>query len=212
MKEKQEPWKGIFYAVLLFVSATVQTFLAQQFVNRNLIVSMRIRSVLISLIYRKSLVLSNTARKVSSCGGIVNLMAVDTQAFGEVGNLVNILWSAPLKIGLSIYFLWQELGPSVLAGLGVLIILVPINAIIANAAKMLHMKNMKNKDERVKTMNEILTGIRVLKLYAWEEKFEELVSNVRTRELTVLRQARCLQAITTFIIHCTPFMVSNYFI
>lgn len=209
MREKQEPWKGIFYAVLLFVSATIQSLFSQQFMNRNVIVSMRIRSALVSLIYKKALVISNTARKGSTVGEIVNLMSVDAQRFGDVGNTINILWSAPLQIGLSTFFLWQELGPSVLAGFAVLLLLFPINGIVANISKKLYMKNMKNKDERVKLMNEILSGVRVLKLYAWEKSFEEQVLKVRTRELRVLRQTRYLHAFTSFIMNCTPFMVSK---
>lgn len=177
--------------------------------NRNLIVSMRIRSALVSLIYKKSLLISNAAKKESTVGEIVNLMAVDAQRFGDVGNTINILWSAPLQIALSTYFLWQELGPSVLAGLAVLILLFPINGVIANISKKLHMRNMKNKDERVKVMNEILSGIRVLKLYAWEKSFEDQVLKVRTRELKVMRQSRFLHAFTSFIMNCTPFMVSD---
>lgn len=75
-----------------------------------------------------------------------------------------MLWSAPLQISLAIYFLWQILGPSVLSGLAVMIILIPVNGVIANKAKNLQIKQMKNKDERVKLMNEILNGIKVLKV------------------------------------------------
>lgn len=180
--------------------------------NRNVIVSMRIRSSLISLIYKKALVISNNARKESTVGEIVNLMAVDAQRFGDVGNTINILWSAPLQIGLSTYFLWQELGPSVLAGFAILLLLFPTNGVIANISKKLHMRNMKNKDERVKLMNEILSGIRVLKLYAWEESFEEQVLKIRNRELNVLRKSRYLHAFTSFIMNCTPFMVSRFYL
>ena len=33
------------------------------------------------------------------------------------------------------------------------------------------LKQMKLKDKRIKMMNEILGGIKVLKLYAWEPSF-----------------------------------------
>lgn len=74
---------------------------------------------------------------------------------------ISMIWSAPLQIALALYFLWGILGPSVLAGLGVMIILIPINAVIANKAKTFQIKQMKNKDERVKLMNEVINGIKV---------------------------------------------------
>ena len=73
-----------------------------------------------------------------------------------------MLWSAPLQIVLCIAFLWQILGPSVLAGLLVMILLIPVNGFIAVKAKALQVKQMKEKDNRVKMMNEILQGIKVL--------------------------------------------------
>lgn len=54
-----------------------------------------------------------------------------------------------------------NIGPSVLAGLAVMIILIPVNGVIASKIKTLQMKQMKNKDDRVKLMNEILSGIKV---------------------------------------------------
>lgn len=42
-----------------------------------------------------------------------------------------------------------------------MIILIPVNGFIANKTKILQMRQMKNKDERVKLMNEILSGIKV---------------------------------------------------
>lgn len=73
-----------------------------------------------------------------------------------------MLWSAPLQIILCMYFLWEILGPSVLAGLAVMIILIPVNGVIANKVKTLQIRQMKNKDERVKLMNEVLSGIKVI--------------------------------------------------
>ncbi|KAI2474232.1 hypothetical protein C4B38_000299, partial [Diabrotica virgifera virgifera] len=169
----QEMWKGYLYAVLLFITATIQTLFLAQYFNRMFVVGMRIRTVLVSTIYRKALKISNSARKESTVGEIVNLMAVDAQKFMDLIGYLNMIWSAPLQICLSLYFLWKELGPSVLAGLAVMIILIPVNGFIANKIKKLQVKQMKNKDERVKLMNEILNGIKVLKLYAWEHSFED---------------------------------------
>ncbi len=74
---------------------------------------------------------------------------------------VNMVWSAPLQIAVCLYFLWLQLGPSVLAGVGVMILMIPLNAVIVSKSRVLQIKQMKNKDERVKLMNEILSGIKV---------------------------------------------------
>jgi ATP-binding cassette subfamily C (CFTR/MRP) protein 1 len=94
-------------------------------------------------------------------GEIVNLMSVDVQRGTEFAQFANLLWSAPLQIGLALYFLWGILGPSALAGLVVMITILPMNALIASKIRKLQVVQMQKKDERVKMMNEILSGIKV---------------------------------------------------
>lgn len=64
-------------------------------------------------------------------------MAVDAQRFMELTTYLNMLWSAPLQMCLSLYFLWVLLGPSVLAGVAVMILMIPINALIAKTSRAL---------------------------------------------------------------------------
>lgn len=83
----------------------------------------------------KALVVSNDTRKESTVGETVNLMSADAQRFNDVTNFIHLLWSCPLQIILSIIFLWLELGPSVLAGLAVMVLMVPINGLLATKAR-----------------------------------------------------------------------------
>ncbi|XP_071542397.1 multidrug resistance-associated protein 1-like isoform X3 [Panulirus ornatus] len=208
-EEENEPtWHGYLYAVLMLVFAQVQSFLLGQYFMKMMLVGLQIRSGVISAVYRKALKISSSARKESTVGEIVNLMSVDAQRFMDLTTYVNMIWSAPLQIVLALYFLWDLLGPSVLAGLAVLIVLIPVNGAIANKTKELQIKQMKNKDQRVKLMNEILNGIKVLKLYAWEPSFEDQVVTVRNKEVKVLKQTAYLNAGSSFIWTCTPFLVS----
>lgn len=68
---------------------------------------------------------------------------------------------------------------------------------------------MKSKDNRIKLMNEILNGIKVLKLYAWELAFREKVLEIRRKELQVLKKSAYLAAMATFTWVCAPFLVSE---
>ncbi|XP_024869611.1 multidrug resistance-associated protein 1 isoform X1 [Temnothorax curvispinosus] len=207
--EGEEPmWKGYFYSALLLVTAILQTLVLSQYFHRMFLVGLRIRTSLIAAIYRKALRLSNAARKETTLGEIVNLMSVDAQRFMDVTAYINMIWSAPLQIALALYFLWNILGPAVFAGLAVMIILIPVNGLIANKVKTLQIRQMKCKDERVKLMNEVLNGIKVLKLYAWEPSFEQQILEIRVKEIQVLKEAAYLNAGTSFIWSCAPFLVS----
>lgn len=105
--------------------------------------------------------MSNAARKTSTVGEIVNLMSVDAQRFMELTTYLNMLWSAPFQMIVCLYFLWITLGPSVLAGVGVMVVLIPVNALIAKKSRTLQVTQMKHKDSRIKLMNEVLNGIKV---------------------------------------------------
>lgn len=118
--EREPLWRGIFYALLLFVVAIIQTILSGQYNLRLSIVALRIRTAIIGVVYKKALCLSNAAKKDTDTGEIVNLMAVDAQCFMDLLVYVNSVWSAPLQIILALYFLWGNLGPSVLAGILIL--------------------------------------------------------------------------------------------
>nr|CAB3219628.1 multidrug resistance-associated protein 1-like [Phallusia mammillata] len=201
-------WQGYFWAISLFVAVTIWTIILQQHMYICASVGMKLRSALIGSIYRKILCLSNAARKENTVGGIVNLVSVDTQNLRALPQQLDTLWAAPLQIILAIYFLWQELGPSVIAGVAVMVFLIPVNALIVRKSKSLQLKQMEYKDARMKFMSEVLSGIKVLKMYAWELSFQDKITEVRNKELKQLRRFAYLNAATTFTFVCVPVMVS----
>ena len=68
------------------------------------------------------------------------------------------------------------------------------------------MEQMKNKDQRVKLMNELLGGIKVIKLYGWEKSFIDQVQDIRKKEEKVLRKSAWLSAFMSFIWTTIPFL------
>ncbi|KAM4765363.1 multidrug resistance-associated protein 1 isoform 9-T9 [Cyanocitta cristata] len=201
-------WQGYFYTVLLFVCACLQTLILHQYFHICFVTGMRLKTAIVGVIYRKALVITNSARKTSTVGEIVNLMSVDAQRFMDLATYINMIWSAPFQVILALYLLWQNLGPSVLAGVAVMILLVPVNAVMAMKTKTYQVAQMKSKDNRIKLMNEILNGIKVLKLYAWELAFREKVLEIRQKELQVLKKSAYLAAMATFTWVCAPFLGS----
>lgn len=50
----------------------------------------------------------------------------------------------------------------------------------------MHLKN-KFSDERIKLVSETVDGVRLMKMYAWEEAFEKFIGNARVKELGTIR-------------------------
>ncbi|XP_059143447.1 multidrug resistance-associated protein 1-like isoform X2 [Physella acuta] len=206
-RNSMQEWKGYVLACSFFVVAMLKTCLYQYHFHVTMTLGMRIKSAVISAVYKKALTISNEAKKESTVGEIVNLMSVDCQRIQDATGYIYMLWSMPLMIVLALYMLWGTLGPSSMAGLGVLLLLMPINAWAAGKQRSYQMQQMKTKDKRIKIMNEILNGIKVLKLYAWEKSFQQKVTDIRSEELNTLRKTAYLIAVTMFIWTCAPYVV-----
>ena len=71
------------------------------------------------------------------------------------------------------------LGPSTLTGVAVLILLFPLNGVLYGRIKKLQVSQMRNKDKRTKLVDEILNGMKILKMYAWEMSFVKKVNEIR---------------------------------
>lgn len=80
----------------------------------------------------KALMLNCKSKGKSTAGELVNLMSVDAQRLMQIITYINCLWSSPLQIGVALFFLYNTLGLSVLAGLGVMLLLVPLNMLFGS--------------------------------------------------------------------------------
>uniref|UniRef100_A0A4X2LYT3 ATP binding cassette subfamily C member 6 n=1 Tax=Vombatus ursinus TaxID=29139 RepID=A0A4X2LYT3_VOMUR len=197
-------WNGYGYAVVLFIVVILQTLVLQLYQRFNMLNSAKIKTAVIGLLYKKALNLSNSSRKKFSTGEIINLFSRDAQQLMDLTVNLNILWSAPLQILMAIVLLWQELGPSVLAGVAVLVLVIPINALVANRLKI----QTKNKDQQIKLLNEVLQGIKILKLYAWEPSYQKKITEIRKHELEIQKSGGYLTVFSMLTLTCIPFLVS----
>ncbi|NXC54100.1 MRP1 protein, partial [Aleadryas rufinucha] len=208
-KEVQNSYgSGCGYAIALFFVVLSQTLLHQLYHRNNILTAVKIKTAVVGLIYKKALTLANSSRQQYTTGQIVNLMSADAQQLLELAINMNLLWSAPFQIIMAVVFLWKELGPSVLAGVALLLLVIPINALIAAKVRRLKKSQMKYSDQQVKLLSEILHGIKILKLYAWEPAYQRKVMRIREHEVDVLKSSGYLTTYSMLTLTCIPFMVS----
>lgn len=150
--EPMPAYRGTLIAVGMFLTAISQTMFLHQYFQLCFATGMRIRAALVTAIYKKTMVLSNASRQASTVGEIVNHMSVDAQRLMDLCTYFHIVWSGPFQIALALYFLWQTMGPSTWAGVGVLILAIPLNTYLAKKMRNFQKKQMGNKDARVKFM------------------------------------------------------------
>ncbi|XP_066432335.1 multidrug resistance-associated protein 1-like isoform X2 [Eleutherodactylus coqui] len=209
LKDSSAPtWQSFLIAVLLLICPCFQSLFLHQHDYLCYLIGMRIRSAIVGSVYTKTLVISNGGRKNSSTGEIVNLISTDVQKLMDLATCLNYIWSAPLTIIFAMYFLWQTLGVAIVAGVGVFLLNLPFMTIFAVLIKKLQEQQMKQKDSRIKLISEILQGIKVLKLYAWENAFMKKVENYRLMELKAVKKIALLFSGALAVFVASPFWVS----
>ncbi|OCF43197.1 metal resistance protein ycf1 [Kwoniella heveanensis CBS 569] len=203
------PIAGFAISILMFLSANVATAILHQYFQRCFETTMRIRGGLVTLIYRKSLVLSNGEKSGRTTGDIVNLQSVDAVRIGDVCQYGHIAWSGPFQIIIAFISLYRLVGWQAFMGVAVMVISLPVNTVLSRINKRYQRQMMKIKDTRTRTMNEILNNIKSIKLYGWEKSFAQKIYDIRNnQELKMLRRIGINFAGVNFIWQGTPFLVA----
>ncbi|KAL7818503.1 P-loop containing nucleoside triphosphate hydrolase protein [Trichoderma gracile] len=201
--------KGASIALAMFACAVFQTTMVHQYFQLAFVTGMRIKGGLASTIYRKSLRLSNEGRSSKSTGDIVNYMAVDAQRLQDLTQFAQQAWSAPFQITICMISLYNLVGWSMMAGIVVMIIMMPVQGFVARMMRNLQKDQMKNKDARSRLINEIINNMKSIKLYAWGSAFMAKLNYVRNeQELKNLRRIGATQAVANFTWNTAPFFVS----
>ncbi|DAZ98872.1 TPA: hypothetical protein N0F65_002597 [Lagenidium giganteum] len=179
--------QGFAYAGVVFVVGVVQSFALRQYTFHCFETGMHLRSAAVTAVYAKALVLSAAARQAKTTGEMINLVATDAQRLQDLPQFLHTLWLALFQIAVACYLLWQQLGVAALAGVGVIVLMVPVMAGVSRAMRALQQRLMQVKDERTKVCHELLAGIKVVKCQAWEPAFLRRVLGLRADELARLR-------------------------
>ncbi|XP_054158540.1 ATP-binding cassette sub-family C member 4-like [Oppia nitens] len=167
-------------------------------------VGMRMRVATSALIYRKSMKLSRSSLAKTTVGQIVNILSNDVNRFDEFSFYAQSIVVAPLQSALVLYFLWGELGWACLAGMAVLILFIPFQLTVGALFRQIRGKTAVLTDSRIRIMNEIIGGMRVIKMYTWEMAFAQLVSVVRKSEVKRIRNSNFLKGINLSVYFLLP--------
>ncbi|XP_025772449.1 multidrug resistance-associated protein 6 [Puma concolor] len=201
-------WKGYLLAVLMFLSAFLQSVWEQQYMYRLKVMQMRLRTAITGLVYRKVLVLSSASRKASTVGDVVNLVSVDVQRLTESVIYLNGLWLPIIWMIICFVYLWQLLGPSALTAIAVFLSLLPLNFFITKKRKQHQEEHMRQKDSRARLTSCVIRNMKMVKSHGWEGAFLERVLHIRGQELGALRTSSLLFSVSLVSFQVSTFLVA----
>ncbi|XP_060873079.1 ATP-binding cassette sub-family C member 4-like isoform X2 [Metopolophium dirhodum] len=187
--------QAYMYAACLTISTLVSMVLYHVPQVNMIHYGMKMRIACCSIIFRKAMRLSNTSLGETSVGRVVNLLSNDVNRFDKALFFLHFLWISPLQTIVVSYFLWQEIGVSSIFGVATLIMFIPLQVWFGKKISILRLKTAIRTDERVHLMNQIISGIQVIKMYTWEKPFEYLVQYARKMEIKQIRGSSYITAV-----------------
>ncbi|KAH8664360.1 ABC transporter type 1, transmembrane domain-containing protein [Xylariales sp. PMI_506] len=154
---------------------------------------------------------SKSSDEQANLGTIINLMSVDSFKIGEVTSYLHFLVAqAPAQLIVAIALLYQVMGLSAIPGLIIMVILLPINILLAKGFNYTQKKIMAATDKRIHTTNEVLQNIRIIKYFAWEKRFSDIVDEKREVELKALRTRYMIWALAVATWNTVPVLITFF--
>ncbi|XP_034677988.1 ABC transporter C family member 3-like [Vitis riparia] len=201
-------YEGYLLIMAFFVAKLVECISVRHWFFRLQQVGIRIRAVLITMIYNKGLTLSCQSKQGHSTGEIINIMSVDAQRIGDFSRYMHDPWMVIVQVTLALLILYKNLGLASVAAFFATVIIMLTNVPLGKWQEKFQDKLMESKDKRMKATAEILRNMRILKLQGWEMKFLSKIVDLRKNETDWLKKYLYTSAMTTFVFWGAPTFVS----
>ncbi|KAG9315244.1 hypothetical protein JVU11DRAFT_4378 [Chiua virens] len=185
---------GIGLAFALLILQLISSWCTQHFFYRSMACGVLLRGGLITAIYSRALSLSPRARVQMTNGRLVNHISTDVSRIDFCAGYFHMCWAAPIQLAICLVLLLINLGPSALAGFALLVLATPINTVVMKRFFSLRIKSMVWTDKRSKLLQEMLSGMRVIKFFSWETPFLKRIAEYRQFEMAYIRALLVLRA------------------
>uniref|UniRef100_A0A671RE43 Multidrug resistance-associated protein 9-like n=1 Tax=Sinocyclocheilus anshuiensis TaxID=1608454 RepID=A0A671RE43_9TELE len=167
---------GVGLCVALFVGEFSKAFFASLLWAVNLRTAVRVKGAFSMLAFKK--IISLRSLTSISIGETINVLTSDGYRMFEAIMFGTFLLCVPFLLIICIIYACVILGYTALIGILVYLIFLPIQFSIARLIGVFRRRTVSVTDRRVRTMNEVLTCIKLIKMYAWEESFEKTVTGL----------------------------------
>ncbi|KAL5747608.1 hypothetical protein ACOSQ2_024905 [Xanthoceras sorbifolium] len=166
----------------LFFAKCLESLSERQWYFRTRLIGLQVRSMLSAAIYQKQLRLSNAAKMNYSPGEIVSYITVDAYKIGEFPYWFHQIWTTCLQLCLALVIIYYCMGLATTAAVITVLLTVLASSPLTKLQHKYQKKLMVAQDRRLKAITEALTNMKVLKLYAWETHFKNVIEGLRKEE------------------------------
>ncbi|KAL8625042.1 hypothetical protein ACOMHN_012051 [Nucella lapillus] len=186
---------GMAYVAGMVLCELLRSLCMGQAWMNNYIAGMRIRAGAVTLLFKK--ILSLKGLKDKTVGELVNLVGNDSQRIFEALAIGPLVLAGPVAMAAGSIYAVFYLGPLALVGCMVFVGFYPFNTFVSKLTSYFRSNGIIITDKRVRMMNELLSCIKLIKMYAWEKPFARKIAAIRLEERRLLEKSAMVQSIST---------------
>ena len=206
--EPTDASEGLLYAMgLALVAQAAAAMVVYKFFYCTTF-GQRMRSMVMMTVFDKSLAIAPSAALETTTGEVMNLMANDAQKLPGAALFAHLPWISPTVILICMVLLWAKIGPSALVAMALMAMLLPMQLLVARWVGKNRRATLVFTDARVKQVNEMLQGVRVIKLYAWEGAVRRTLAAIREKELRFIRNGLLYRMLNLVMLFVWPALVT----
>ncbi|XP_045888265.1 ATP-binding cassette sub-family C member 12 [Micropterus dolomieu] len=199
---------GVGLAFALFTSEFFKAFLMSLLWAISLRTAVRLKGAFSVVAFQK--VVSLRVHSGISIGEMINVLTNDGHRIFEAVLFASFTLSTPVLFIVCVIYACYILGYTALTGVCIYIVFIPIQFFLAKLINMFRWKAILITDSRVRTVNEILNSIKLIKMYAWEDSFEEKIAGLRKSEKKHLQRVSYVQNANTSITSIIPTLATVF--
>ncbi|XP_066143697.1 probable multidrug resistance-associated protein lethal(2)03659 isoform X2 [Euwallacea fornicatus] len=187
--------EAFLYSILMVASPFLVMSCQHNFLWYQFTMGIKIKVAATALVYRKALKLSRSSLAETNIGQMVNLISNDVTRFENAVKHIHSLWIGPIEMLIIVILLYFYVGPSGMTGVAFLMLFLPVQMWLGKKTSNFRLNTAMRTDERIRLMNEIISGIQVIKMYTWEKPFAKLVEISRWKEMQQIKKNAYIKAV-----------------
>ncbi|GAB5582247.1 ATP-binding cassette sub-family C member 12 isoform X1 [Prionailurus iriomotensis] len=188
-------WVGIGLCIALFATEFTKVLFWALAWAINYRTAIRLKVAISTLVFENLVSFKTLAHiSVGEHMLVLNILSSDSYSLFEAAFFCPLPATIPILMAVCAVYAFFILGPTALIGISVYIIFIPIQMFMAKLNSAFRRSAISVTDKRVQTMNEFLTCIKLIKMYAWEKSFTNTIQDIRKRERKLLEKAGFVQS------------------
>jgi ABC-type multidrug transport system fused ATPase/permease subunit len=184
-----------FFATMYVLSIGIQ-----QMGMYSSILGAKVKAALTTAVFKKMI----SRDPYASHADVVSLVAKDIEKLNEACVSIQYLWSGLFETVAAYAVLLTLLGRTILPGLGLMCVFLPLQYVLGIIIAFKKKDLAVVSSTRISLMEELLRGVKLVKIYGWEDSFFKRLNLIRDEESIMMNRINQIKSAILGMVFCLP--------